>query len=105
MGHTFGKKHAMTKRKSLIIQLALLVSLTTNGQNASVIAKQYWNSVVMIVTQDANRQSLALGSGLVVDNGKVVTNYHVIEGAKFAYALLDNGTKYPVDGAFETELI
>ncbi len=73
------------------------------AQNAAAIAKQYWNSVVLIVTQDANRQSLAIGSGLIVENGKVVTNYHVIEGAKYAYALSASGSKYTIDGLFGTD--
>jgi hypothetical protein len=87
----------------LLLMVILVHPCIGRAQNAAEIAKQYWNSVVLIVTQDANRQSLAIGSGLIVENGKVVTNYHVIEGAKYAYALSASGSKYPIDGLFGTD--
>lgn len=60
--------------------LALATVLAAAGQTAVNIARQYAGSVVTILTEDANHQSLALGSGFVVGNGKVVTNYHVVKG-------------------------
>jgi hypothetical protein len=89
--------------KAIVTILLIVFPFLGRAQNAAAIAKQYWNSVVMIVTQDANRQNLAIGSGLILENGKVVTNFHVIEGAKFAYALSANGSKHAIDGVFATD--
>src|SRR5439155_9446077 len=44
------------------------------------IASRSFPSVVLIATDDANGQPLALGSGFVVPQG-IVTNIHVIRGA------------------------
>ncbi len=38
-----------------------------------------------------------LGSGFFIDNGKIVTNYHVIEGASSIDVLMYDGNKYNVD--------
>jgi hypothetical protein len=89
--------------KTFLLIIILVHPLFGRSQNAAAIAKQYWNSVVLIVTQDENRQNLAIGSGLILENGRVVTNYHVIEGAKYAYALSESGAKYSVDGLFSTD--
>lgn len=51
------------------------------------IAKNTLENTVSIVMQDKNRQTLALGSGVIIENGKIVTNIHVISGAKYGYAL------------------
>lgn len=62
------------------------------------IARQYANSVVTVLTEDVNHQSLALGSGFIVSPGRVVTNYHVVEGAKYAKVLTSSGSSVKVDG-------
>jgi len=80
--------------------LALSTAIAVAGQTAVNIARQYAGSVVTILTEDAYHQSLALGSGFLVGNGKVVTNYHVVEGAKYATVVTASGGKYPIDGAF-----
>ena len=54
------------------------------------IAKNTLSNTVSIVMQDANRQVLALGSGVIIGNGKIVTNMHVISGAKYGYVMKYN---------------
>jgi hypothetical protein len=83
-----------------LLLVAISAAVTVAAQSAVNIARQHANSVVTILTEDANRQSLSLGSGFIVSNGKIVTNYHVIEGAKYATALTQGGVKYPIDGVF-----
>jgi hypothetical protein len=86
--------------RTTAIAFAQLITISVGAQTAVSIARQYSGSVVTILTEDANRQSLALGSGFIVGNGKVVTNYHVIEGARYATAVTASGGKFPIDGVF-----
>ncbi len=63
------------------------------------IAREALKSVVTVETKDALGKSLGLGSGFVVSSdGKVVTNYHVIEGANSAEIRFPDGTVYLVEG-------
>lgn len=50
------------------------------------IAQETFPSVVLLVTEDANGNALSLGSGFLVQEDLVATNYHVIKGASNAYA-------------------
>jgi S1-C subfamily serine protease len=52
------------------------------------IAEKILPSTVLLVMRDANSEPLALGSGFVVGEGKVVSNFHVIEGASAGMAKL-----------------
>ena len=61
------------------------------------MAKTVSSSVVDIVTSDKNGNTLAEGSGFVVDaNGLIATNLHVIKGAYSASVTLANGDAYDV---------
>lgn len=63
------------------------------------ISREALKSVVEIETKDQEGQPLSQGSGFVVSNdGKIVTNYHVIQGAAFAVALFPDGASYQVQG-------
>ncbi|MCF0136245.1 MAG: trypsin-like peptidase domain-containing protein [Lachnospiraceae bacterium] len=55
-------------------------------------------SVVEITIYDKDGYSFALGSGFFIDEeGTMVTNYHVLEGAYSADATFYNGDVYPID--------
>jgi S1-C subfamily serine protease len=60
------------------------------------IAEKILPSTVLLVMRDANSEPLALGSGFIVGEGKVVSNFHVIEGATAGVAKLV-GTKGNVE--------
>src|SRR5439155_14378820 len=60
--------------------LSLAVPILGAAQSAREVASRSFPSVVLIATDDANGQPLALGSGFVVANG-IVTNVHVLRGA------------------------
>jgi hypothetical protein len=65
------------------------------------IAKAANGAVVSIITLDANGKPLAQGTGFLVStDGRVVTNYHVIDGASSAIIKLPDGAFYNVDGVF-----
>lgn len=57
------------------------------------------SSVVYIEVYDEKHMYLGYGSGFIVSpEGKVLTNYHVIDNARYATVTLENGTKYEVEG-------
>jgi len=66
---------------------------------AKEIFSRVSHSVVYIETYDSAGNSVACGSGFIVDsaNGKVVTNYHVINGAQSAKVKISTGAIYTVE--------
>lgn len=85
-----------------IIELAknnnVKLSTITEPLTVTEIAKNA-NSVVLVEARDINNNVVATGSGFIISsNGKVITNYHVIDGAYYVDVIFQNGTKYEVDG-------
>lgn len=74
------------------ILLISIVFLTTNrigyAQSMTEIERKGIASTVSIVSLDKNLQPLGFGSGFIVDNQTVITNFHVIEGANKSYKTL-----------------
>jgi len=69
------------------------------AKTAQEIAKVAFRSTVLLVMEDANGQTLSLGSGFFVGDGVIASNLHVIEGAKRGYAkLIGEKTKYAIEG-------
>ncbi|PYS97801.1 MAG: hypothetical protein DMF63_18625 [Acidobacteria bacterium] len=89
-------KHHLIKA---IAGLALVLThfLSINAQDARLVAKQVFPSIVMLDMQDAARKPLRFGSGFFVRPDVVATNFHVIENASF-------GT-VKIAGAAETYVI
>jgi hypothetical protein len=57
------------------------------------------DSVVLIVVNDDAGKPIAEGSGFITSpDGKIVTNHHVIVGARSAIVKLNNGAFFAVDG-------
>jgi hypothetical protein len=87
----------------------LAVAVLAGGQSRSVqshrqltvaeVVRQTSDAVVQIVVSDESGKEFALGSGFLVSaDGMIVTNFHVIRGARSAIAKLANGSFFPVDG-------
>jgi S1-C subfamily serine protease len=53
-------------------------------------------SVVVIIAADQNGQREALGSGFVVNQDRIVTNHHVVEGMNKADVVFSDGSIKPV---------
>ena len=91
----------------------LLVYVTLGCQNLSSqqgnlnipdIVSRSSDAVVQIVVSDSLGQPTALGSGFVISqDGRIVTNYHVIKGAHTAIVKLTNGSFFPVDGVLAAD--
>lgn len=81
----------MDKFIKVIFLLFLPISLYS--QTAKEVAKKCLSSTVSIVIEDVYRQPLSLGSGFIVEPGKVVTNYHVINGGAGGYVMINGYTE------------
>ena len=69
------------------------------AQDARLIAKNIFPSVVMLEMRDDKNRPIALGSGFFVRPDVVVTNYHVIEGASDGFAKIVGETSiYHIEG-------
>ncbi len=63
------------------------------------VASRAFSSTVLISVDDPNGQPLAIGSGFVIKEGMVATNYHVIEGASGGFVkLIGSKAKHEVTG-------
>jgi len=86
--------------------LLLLLPTLLFSQNAKEIAKKCMASTVSLIMEDNFKQPLTLGSGFIVENGKVVTNLHVIEDAKFGYVTISGeSTKHKIEGYLAVDKI
>ena len=64
-------------RKLILHLLIAFVSIPTFAEGISQqdIAKTALESTVMVVVNDENGKPLQLGSGFVIDDGKIVTSF------------------------------
>lgn len=84
--------------KEEVINNLLGLSTDTGTLTLKEVAKKA-NAVVQILVKDSNNEPYSEGSGFIIsEDGKVVTNYHVINGGYFAAVTLQDGTKYDVEG-------
>lgn len=83
-------------KKNIFKLFLVLFSISTHSifsQNAIEIAKKTFPSTVSIVALDKFKQPISLGSGFVVDKGKVITNVHVMKGAVYGEIIEDQSKK------------
>ncbi len=92
-------------RKCLTITLVFPISLClalapdSVAQTAREIAKRTFPSVVLLVFEQADGQTISQGSGFFVHSDTVATNYHVIAGAiRGAAKIIGQDATYPVAG-------
>lgn len=72
-------------------------------QDIATISRDASKSVVLVVVSDANGREIRQGSGVIVStDGKVVTNYHVIDGSSSAVIKFPNGAFFLVGGVLAT---
>jgi len=85
---------------TIFVPLLILFQLPDSyGQTAEQIAKEVFESTVLLVMEDANGQPTSLGSGFFVSNGIIASNLHVIENASRGYVrVIGSETRYNIDG-------
>ncbi len=93
-------------RISQALSIAVCVpTLLGYAQTARQIAGNTFPSVVLLVMQDANGQTLSLGSGFFVESDVVATNLHVIEKARKGYAkIIGENRKFDVVGCVGVDI-
>jgi S1-C subfamily serine protease len=92
------------KKTLLFLVILFLINSSLFGQSAVDIAKNWLPSTVSLVMEDNFKQPLSLGSGFILGNGKVVTNLHVIEGAKYGSVFISgSSTKHKIEGYFSID--
>lgn len=90
--------------KNLLI--LLLMPAIIYSQNAKEIAKKCMASTVSLVMEDNFKQPLSLGSGFIIDQGKVITNLHVIQDAEFGYITISGESKkHKIEGYLAVDKI
>ena len=92
----------MIRKLPPCLALILLFALPALAQQETLpeLIRRVKPAVVAVITYDAKGNTLLSGSGFFVRPGQVVTNLHVIEGARRAEVktLDGKGRIYPVDG-------
>jgi len=77
----------------------VLSAQLARAETAQEIAKRAFGSTVLIVLEDANGQTLSLGSGFFIRGGEIATNLHVVEGAARGYAkLVGQSAAHDIEG-------
>jgi trypsin-like peptidase/PEGA domain-containing protein len=66
--------------------------------SAADIYERAHSSVVVVIVSDRNSKPIGLGSGFIVAKDRIVTNHHVVKGAKDALVVFADGTSELVEG-------
>jgi len=63
------------------------------------------HSVVVVIVSDRNSKPIGQGSGFIVAKDRIVTNHHVVKGAKDALVVFADGTSELVEGVAADSLV
>lgn len=87
----------------IVVILYLFSVSMVVGQTPEMIAQKTKESTVLLEMMDTNGRPTQ-GSGFFVGNGLVVTNFHVIEGAKSGTVkLVETEARYEIEGTVGTD--
>lgn len=73
------------------------IKLESTATYLTELTKKIQAAVVTVITFDANNEIFKQGSGFLLENGNVVTNFHVIKDAYYAEVKAFDGKKYTLD--------
>lgn len=79
-------------------------SLDAETIDLKTLAKNARPAVMLLVISDGSGQEIATGTGFLISNdGKLITNHHVIEKAASILAKAENGGSFPVEGVLASD--
>ena len=86
-------------RAAMLMLIVLAVSETGHAQDLTQVIRTVQPSVVTIVAYDVSGRPISQGTGFFIgDDGEVVTNFHVVQGAYRATVRFASGDEVPVRG-------
>jgi len=90
----------------IVLSVISTFFFSARAQDARLVAKQVFPSVVMLDMQNASHQPLRFGSGFFVRPNVIATNYHVIENASYGVAKVAGDTQtYVIEGTIGIDKI
>ncbi len=87
----------------LVLALIIPVRVEAAQDILPELVRRIKPSAVAIETFDVKGEKLSRGSGFFIENDRIVTNRHVIEGAFRAEVHSSNGTVFPVKGVLAVD--
>lgn len=87
----------------LLLALIIPVKVAAAQDILPELVRRIKPSAVAIETFDSKGEKLSRGSGFFIENDRIVTNRHVIEGAFRAEVHSSNGTIFPVRGVLAVD--
>jgi hypothetical protein len=80
------------------------VCAETEQIDLKALAKKARPAVMLLVISDANGKEIATGTGFLISaDGKLITNFHVIEKASSIIAKAENGGLFPIEKIIGTD--
>jgi hypothetical protein len=101
-------EHFTTKLFSLIFLLAGVVAAQSAPPRKDIpaIAKAANGAIVSIIMSNKDGHDIAQGTGFLISkDGRIVTNYHVIENGSSAIVKLPDGAFFLVDGVLASDKV
>jgi len=89
-----------------VLSLSILVAAQATRPQMSIpaIAKAANGAIVSIIMSDKDGETVAEGTGFLIgSDGRILTNYHVIENGSSAIVKLPDGAFYVVDGVLASD--
>lgn len=85
--------------RCLLVVIVLLLNVEAEAKTASEVFDIASKSIVIVIGYDDKGNPSSFGSGVVLPNGDIATNYHVIEKAS-KILVLYKGNVYPTSAKF-----
>jgi len=76
-----------------LIIIGCSIANSSKGQTVTEIAKKTLTATTALHMLDKSSQVKSMGSGVILSDGLVLTNFHVIDGANSGYVKLNHGSR------------
>ena len=101
-------KSNLNRTLLVVVAMSALCRLSAVAQIEQIdlksLAKKASPAVMLLVISDANGKEVASGTGFLISaDGKLITNYHVVERGTIAVAKAGNGGLFPVEGVLASD--